>query len=232
MAKRFSETNKWKDEKFGDFSRDEKLAFLFLVDNCDNGGFFELNARLNSYLIGISQEDYLKCLEGLKNVLVKSKNGAKYFIKNFLLHQKNLPLNSENNAHKQIISIIKTNVELFDYDFNKLGAKQGLFSPIGKGIGNGIGNVLNNEKELENSFSMIENTARHLNSTIDFVKQLLTEFISELKAKQDFDDRTIEDLRKHFVSWAKIQVKNSVKKTGHADTLLSIAKSTQNAFKD
>lgn len=135
--KRFSETDKWKDEWFSSLAPVEKLVFLFLIDSCDNAGFFELNTRLNSYLIGISEVEYLGAIKGLNRGLLGAKNEKVYWIKKFLFHQKNLPLNPENNAHKQIISIIQEKMVLFNElsMFVKLGANEGLFSPIGKGKG-------------------------------------------------------------------------------------------------
>jgi hypothetical protein len=149
MPKRFSETDKWKDEWFASLSSIEKLVFLFLIDNCDNAGFFELNIRLNSFLIGISQEEYLGAIKGLNRVLLGAKNSSRFWIKNFLFHQKNIPLNIENNSHKQILGIISQFAPEFDFDFEKLGANKGLFSSIGKGKGidNGNGTVKVEVKE-------------------------------------------------------------------------------------
>jgi hypothetical protein len=137
--KRFSETEKWKDDWFSLLTPIEKLVFLFLIDNCDNAGFFPLNQRINAFLIGISEDDYLGAIKGLNRGLLGAKDGGKFWIKKFLFHQKNLPLNPANNSHKQIISIINLNKELFSFDWNSLGANEGLFSPIGnsKGIGKG-----------------------------------------------------------------------------------------------
>lgn len=139
MSKRFSETDKWKDEWFSQLKPIEKLIYLFILDNCDNAGFFSLNQRINSFLLGITESEYLGAINGLNRVLIKSKDNNKYWVKKFLFHQKNLPLNHENNSHKQIISLINSNCENFDYDFTYLGANEGLISPIGKGIGNDKG---------------------------------------------------------------------------------------------
>lgn len=138
MSKRFSETDKWKDEWFSQLLPLEKLIYLFILDNCDNAGFFSINQRINSFLLGITENEYLGAIKGLNRVLIESKDGSKYWVKKFLFHQKNLPLNHENNSHKQIISLINSNCENFNYDFTYLGANEGLISPIG--IGNDKGN--------------------------------------------------------------------------------------------
>lgn len=140
--KRFSETDKWKDEWFASLSVIEKVVFLFLIDNCDNAGFFEINTRVNSFLIGIKEDEYLGAIKGLNRGLIASKDGKIFWIKNFLFHQKNLPLNQENNAHRQIINIIALKQSLFKVLFTEiLGANEGLISPIGIGIGKGKGGV-------------------------------------------------------------------------------------------
>ncbi len=138
MSKRFSETDKWKDEWFAGLPPIQKLVFLFFTDNCDNAGFIEINPRVNSFLIGISEEEYLGAIEGLNRGCLGAKFSKILWVKNFLFHQKNLPLNPENNAHKQIINLIKNRTPDFDIDFNKeLGASEGLFSPTGRGKGKG-----------------------------------------------------------------------------------------------
>lgn len=215
--KRFSETDKWKDEWFSSLSILQKLVFLFLIDNCDNAGFFEINARLNSFLIGILESEYLGALNGLSKGLVKSKDEKKYFIKNFLFHQKNLPLKYENNAHKQIIFLIENNKMLFDYDFEKLGANEGLISPIGKGKGkgNGLGKDLilsttekevfeNLKTELLNSDVWISDNARILKYSIETITAQLNKFADELFLKDDFY-KPVNEYKKYFVNWLKKQ---------------------------
>lgn len=164
--KRFSETEKWKDEWFSGLKPLEKLVFLFLIDNCDNAGFFELNTKLNSYLIGVTEKEYLGAIEGLNRGLLGAKDKTRYWIRNFLYHQKNLPLNPENNAHKNILLIISNNAKYFDFDFSNLGANQGLISPIGKGIG--IGNVLEGE-----NFEKIEQWILQLKQGDQFFEQAI-----------------------------------------------------------
>ena len=94
----------------------------------------------------------MKQLKGLARGLIISKSNDCIFIKNYLKHQKNLPINEMNKAH---IGILKR-FELYKHKFevqtlNELfergleGACKGLQSPtgIGNGIGNGIGKMAN-----------------------------------------------------------------------------------------
>ncbi len=142
---RFSETNKWNDPWFRKLKAGEKLVFLYLIDNCDNAGFYEVDSEMMSFQIGIESNKIEGAIKGLSRGLLGV--GTEWlWIKNFLRHQKNWPLNPENNAHKQIINILLSHAKMFKNDNNFkeiIGAIKGLLSPIGNGIGigNGQGNV-------------------------------------------------------------------------------------------
>ena len=47
--KRFTEALKWRDPWFLDLSVDGKLAFWYIVENCDNAGVWEPNFRLANF---------------------------------------------------------------------------------------------------------------------------------------------------------------------------------------
>lgn len=220
MSKRFSETEKWKDQWFAELKPTEKLVFLYIVDNCDNAGFFELNSRINSYLIGITEKEYLGAIEGLNRGLLRSKNGQYYWVKNFLLHQKNLPLNSLNNAHRQIIKIIQNFAPKFDFDFEILGAYKGLASPTGKGNGKGKEKGMQGEKpeppeeirltidqfaeEFETYKIWLSVMEAATGKSIDWVIANLKQFVLEQKAVGKSYNNW-GDLKSHALNWLKKQ---------------------------
>lgn len=45
MAKRFTETEKWKDPWFSNLTNDERIVWLYLLDDCDNAGIWQCNTR-------------------------------------------------------------------------------------------------------------------------------------------------------------------------------------------
>ena len=51
MAQRFTETNKWKDGWFSSLDRDQKLFWLYLLDDCDNAGIWEKNFRAAAFFM-------------------------------------------------------------------------------------------------------------------------------------------------------------------------------------
>jgi hypothetical protein len=138
MSYRFTETGKWEDPWFRKLKKDEKLVFLYLLDKCNSAGFLELDYEIISFFTGVEIRGIEGAMKGLNRGLIEADGWV--WIKNFLRHQKNLPLNDKNNAHKPIICQI--NEQLSRFDNNKdmveiLGAYKGLISPIGKGKGKG-----------------------------------------------------------------------------------------------
>lgn len=136
--KRFTETDKWSDPWFQSLSYGTKLVFMYFLDKCNNAGFYEENINEACFHLGITQDQYKGALKGLGRG-IKGASGW-YWIKNFLKHQKNLPLNAENPAHKQIIFLISEQVPRFsdETEFKEfIAPMKGLLSPIGKGIGKG-----------------------------------------------------------------------------------------------
>ena len=139
MAYRFSNTDKWCDAWFSELKPTEKLLFLYLCDNCDIAGFIELTPKKWAFDIGLNQSDILGALKGLSRGLIYSNSNDCVFLRNFLKHQKNLPLNEKNNAHNGIIKRfecykLKFNIENIESFINQE------VKPLSRGYGNGNGN--------------------------------------------------------------------------------------------
>lgn len=110
MSYRISNIDKWKDKWFSDLSPHAKLLFFYFVENCDNGGFFEVNKKFMLFYTGLTEEQLMVAGTELKKSYIKSQDGTKLWFKNFLKHQKKMPLNSASNVHKQIIVLMKDNL--------------------------------------------------------------------------------------------------------------------------
>jgi hypothetical protein len=129
----------------------EKLVFIYLCENCDCAGFYEINKRKAIFDINTNPKNFEGAMKGLARGIIFSRRGLSIYIKNFLKHQKNLPLNYNNKAHLGIIRSIENQLDNYGFDSvndfimnlkkeekNK-GASEGLASPLGIGIGIGIG---------------------------------------------------------------------------------------------
>jgi len=138
MAYRYTNTDKWNDSWFSNLEQLQMLLFLYLCDNCDCAGFIEINYKRWANDLSSTKEKLQATIKGLHRGLIFSKDNEVLYIRNFLKHQKNLPLNIENNkAHKGIykrFEQISYKFEIHNIIEFIEGACKGLYSPTGNGI--------------------------------------------------------------------------------------------------
>lgn len=131
MAKRLTDTEKWKDPWFCSLSYKDKLFWFYICDNCNHAGIWDINWPLVNFHIG----DYVFNKDTFKGRVDILKND-KIFVKKFVIFQQKISsfneLNELNNCHSSIIRILK-NEGLVR---GSLGASQGM----GRGYGNSKGN--------------------------------------------------------------------------------------------
>lgn len=142
MTIRFSETDKWRCRWFRSLLPDSKLLYLLTYDNCDVAGFMELDEEEIQFRSGLTPRRIQGAIEGLTSIL--ETNGQFIWIPDFIIQQKNWPLNPKNNAHIGILRLLSER-ESFSPQITKylngeglpspfIGANQGLFSSTSKGI--------------------------------------------------------------------------------------------------
>ena len=110
MAKRFTDSNKWLDDWFSELNNNSKLAWLYVLDNCDQAGIWKKNIKLLNFSTGCSfvEDDLLKIFQNRVYPLVEDKN--KWFIPKFLVFQYGPDYLNSNN--KVVILVIKKLIEL------------------------------------------------------------------------------------------------------------------------
>jgi hypothetical protein len=152
MSYRFTNTEKWSDAWFSNLKQIEMLLFIYLCDNCDIAGFIEVNYKRWSSDLGSSIDTMQGACKGLARGLMFSKTDDCIYLRNFLKHQKNLPLNENNKAHMGIIKRFVVYADKFEIEnINEFieGASKGLLSPSGIGNGIGIGNNSNEDQKTK-----------------------------------------------------------------------------------
>jgi hypothetical protein len=185
MAYRFTNTEKWGDAWFANLKQIEMLLWLYLCDNCDIGGFIEINYKRWANDLNSNIKTIKGACKGLSARLIYAKTNDCIYIKNFLKHQKNLPLNPENKAHIGIERRFVMYSQKFEIqsvnDFIE-GASKGLLSPTGNGIGKGIDLGKVKEEAEKIKFPDFSEFLNYYNSDIS-KKFPIDEFV--LKAKFD-----------------------------------------------
>lgn len=110
MAKRFTDTDKWKRSWFTALSNDLKVVWSYIIDQCDHAGVWPVDFGLLKYQTGVVlTHETFSAAFGDK---VTRFDDDKYFIPSFVEFQYG-ELKPENNAHKGVIKIL-----------TKLGAKK------------------------------------------------------------------------------------------------------------
>ncbi len=113
MELRVTVTKRWTDSWFSKLAPVEKLMFIFLCDNCDSAGFYELNYPMIEFLTGLRKDHIIHNLGCIKKCFIPSKDKKKIWLSKFLHHQNYLPLNEEINEHLMIVKLIENNLDAF-----------------------------------------------------------------------------------------------------------------------
>ena len=146
MPKRFTVTEKWEDVWFTGLTIEQKVLWLYICDRCDCAGFWEINLKLAAFQSGIPPNKIQGAFEGLIRGYHVSTDERYVWLRNFVKHQGNLPLNEYNKAHVGIINRFKEQKQRFncsidDFQSPLLAPSKELPSStsISKGISKGKG---------------------------------------------------------------------------------------------
>ena len=120
MAKRFTDTGKWKKKWIRELSPEMKLFWFYLLDNCDHAGIWEVDIELAAFQIKV-ELDESDILNTFNRKIVTFKPG-KWFVPKFIVYQYG-ELNKSNRAHLSVIKIL-TKYKLYK------GLTRGLQGPM------------------------------------------------------------------------------------------------------
>ncbi len=117
MAKRFTDTEKWKKKWLRQLSSEYKLFWVYLLDDCTHAGIWDVDMEIANIRLGLELEEE-KVLDVFKDKILSIDNGNKWFVPGFIDFQYG-DLNSGNRVHNSVISSLK-----------KEGAYKGLKHPL------------------------------------------------------------------------------------------------------
>jgi len=189
MPKRFTESEKWKGPWFHKLSPAGKLFYLYIRDQCDLAGFWEIDLERAVFDTGYPR----RTLEGaLKEVeRCYETNSIYLWISQFIKSQGNFPFKEKNRACQQIIKLFKER-ETFSKNITKYlngedlpspfeGGNKGLFTSasnsIGISKGQGIGKGQGKEEDSKIEPSYTANNGKILKGkTLERFEKFLTAF--------------------------------------------------------
>lgn len=105
MAKRFTDNQKWSKPFIRSLQAPYKLLWLYLLDECDHAGIWQIDFDVARIRIGINEIDLKGAVKYFGDKIIVFDNGEKIFVQDFVDFQYGT-LNPENRAHNSVISIL------------------------------------------------------------------------------------------------------------------------------
>jgi len=110
MAKRFTDTNKYKKPFIRGLQGAYKLLWDYLYHDCDHAGIWIVDFDIAQIYIGadmpVNKSDALQYFNNGEKRIIEIDNGKKWFMPSFIEFQYG-ELNEQNRAHNSVIQILK-----------------------------------------------------------------------------------------------------------------------------
>lgn len=159
MAKRFTDSDKWKRQWWTELDMKAKLTWIYLLDQCDNRGVWFINYRIMSAHLGFKVDEEI--LLGWFGQKLEKIDSDKFFIQSFVEFQYGA-LSPTNNAHKSIIELqIKLN---------------SIRGAPGQGLGSPSGGALDKDKDKDKEMDKEEKIDPVLQSVSKTDKSVAIDF--------------------------------------------------------
>ena len=170
MAKRFTDSDKWKKSWFRKLPPDLKCLWVYICDNCDICGLWDVDFELASVFIGVSFDEAVVRREFEKQFKEISKN--KWFIKDFVSFQYG-ELTETNHMHRGVINKLK-----------ELGVFKGLPSPY---VGDKDKDIYKDKDKVKDKVYSFDEVYLKYPKKIGR-KEAEGHFRASVKSDQDFQD--------------------------------------------
>jgi len=106
MAKRFTDTEKWKKPFIRGLHGAYKLLWLYICDDCDHAGIWQVDIEVAQIRIG-EKIDSKEAVKSFDEKIIIFDKGNKWFIPSFLEFQYPSGLNPDNRAHNSVIILLE-----------------------------------------------------------------------------------------------------------------------------
>lgn len=168
MAKRMTDTDKWKKRFVRELSPQQKLLWFYILDDCNHAGIWEVDLEVASIRVGFDlSHDNLPSSFGEK--VISFDNGDKWFIPDFIDFQYG-ELNPNSNVHKSVITLIEK--------YNLEGYLKG---------SQGVQSILNNKDKDKDIVKAKAKVKRFVKPTIEEVADYCNERNNSVDAEKFYD---------------------------------------------
>ena len=203
MAKRFTDTEKWKKPFIKKLPLKYKLLWFYILDDCNHAGIWDIDLEIASLRISAKflKED---CEKALKDKIQVFDNGEKWFIKDFIDFQYG-ELSEKNRAHKSVLLLLNK--------YNLAFVNKPLISPLQGAKDKDKDKYKDKDKDIRVNKSKIDKvlsifnesdfnrTIETLKTNKDEIRKRLFEFLEVEALTPTFENKQIGEILKHFRNW-------------------------------
>lgn len=209
MAKRFTDTDKWKKPYIRGLQGAYKLLWLYILDDCDHAGIWQVDFEVASIRIGeqVNEQEAIKCFGDRIEIF---NEGTKWFIVDFIDFQYG-QLSEKNRMHLSVINILtKNQVGAYKPLTRGQGYGQGQGQGISQGQGQGYDPIIKNfDDAFELAFDEITcDRYMMVYKDIDLRRELQLFRIKCDNDKKTYYGRDVAGLRTAFQYQLKTATKN------------------------
>jgi hypothetical protein len=187
MAKRFTDTNKYRKPFIRGLQGAYKLLWDYLYHDCDHAGIWIVDFEISQIYIGldmpVNKKDALKYFNKDEIRIIEIDGGSKWFIPSFIEFQYGV-LNKSNRAHNSVINILNKYNLLDD-----MAVVRGLNAPKDKDKDK------YKDKELDKDIEMI--TLNSATEIFNFLNDLSEDKVQGMIDLAQFNG-DLEELKKKF----------------------------------
>ena len=179
MAKRFTDTEKWKKPFIRGLQGAYKLLWLYICDDCDHAGIWQVDMEVAAIRIG-EKIDLKEAIKSFDEKIIIFDKGNKWFIPSFLEFQYPSGLNSDNRAHNSVIILLEK------YNL-RISKNKPLISPLEGSMDMDMDMVkdmdkVKGEKKVKFKENILLTQKEHLQLVAEFGEKYVNDFYEYLSA--------------------------------------------------
>ena len=191
MAKRFTDTNKYKKPFIRGLQGSYKLLWDYLYHDCDHAGIWIVDFDIAQIYLGsdmlVFKDEALKLFNSNEIRIIPFDKGNKWFIPSFIDFQYGI-LNENNRAHNSVITILK---------------QHGLYSD--KGLTRVLQDPMDKDKDMDKEYSIPKFNFKKELISLGVEEQVVSDWLSVRSKKKAANTET-----------AFNRIKSEINKSGHA----------------
>jgi hypothetical protein len=168
MAKRMTDTDKWKKRFLRELKPQHKLLWFYILDDCNHAGIWDVDIEVASIRVG-EELIYDMLPQAFLDKIVIFDNGDKWFIPEFIDFQYG-ELNPNSNVHKSVIALLEK--------YNLEGYMKG---------SQGVQSTLNNKDKDKDIVKVKAKVKRFAKPTIEEVIDYCNERQNDVDAEKFYD---------------------------------------------